>query len=102
MEQMLKAELYEHLGYEYGETPLSLNTRNGSSKKTVRSSYGNIDLNIPRYREGTFEPQSLRKYGKDISNIENQIISMYGEGIPLPSDIINSFHSLDIIGWGRL
>lgn len=102
MEQMLKVELYEHLGYEYGETPLSLNTRNGSSKKTVRSSYGNIDLNIPRYREGTFEPQSLRKYGKDISNIENQIISMYGEGIPLPSNIINSFHSLDIIGWGRL
>ena len=43
MEQMLKAELYEHLGYEYGETPLSLNTRNGSSKKTVRSSYGHIE-----------------------------------------------------------
>ena len=101
MEELLKAELDEHLDYEYGEKPLSLNTRNGISKKTVRSSYGNIDLSIPRDREGTFEPQSLKKYEKDISNIENQIISMYGKGIPLPNNIINSFHSLDIIGWGK-
>ena len=101
MEELLKAELDEHLDYEYGEKPLSLNTRNGSSKKTVKSSYGNIDLNIPRDREGSFEPQSLRKYEKDISNIENQIISMYAKGIPSPNNIINSFHSLDIIGWGR-
>lgn len=64
MEQMLKAELDEHSDYEYGETSLSLNTRNGSSKKTVRSSYGNIDLDIPRDREGSFEPQVLRKYEK--------------------------------------
>ena len=81
MEQMLKAELDEHLDYEYGEKPLSLNTRNGSSKKTVKSSYGNIDLNIPRDREGSFEPQALKKYQKDISNIENQIISMYAKGM---------------------
>lgn len=101
MEELLKAELDEHLDYEYGEKPLSLNTRNGISKKTVRSSYGNIDLSIPRDREGTFEPQSLKKYEKDISNIENQIISMYGKGIPLPNNIINSFHSLDIIGMGQ-
>lgn len=100
MEKLLKAELDEHLYYEYGEKPLSLNTRNGTSKKTVRSSYGNIDLNIPRDREGTFEPQSLKKYEKDISNIENQIISMYGKGIPSPNNIINSFYLLDIIGWG--
>ena len=36
------------------------------AKKTVKSSYGNIDLNIPRDREGSFEPQALRKYEKDI------------------------------------
>lgn len=48
MEQILKAQLYEHLDYEYGEKPLSLNTRNGSSKKTVKSSYGNIDLSISK------------------------------------------------------
>lgn len=62
MEELLKAELDKHLDYGYGEKQLSLNTRNGSRKKTVRSSYENIDLNIPRDREGTFEPQALRKY----------------------------------------
>lgn len=97
MEQLLKAELDEHLDYEYGEKPLSLNTRNGSSKKTVKSSYGNRDLNIPRDREGSFEPQALKKYEKDISNIENQIISMYGKGMTT-RDI--SSHIKDIYGFG--
>lgn len=97
MEKLLKAELDEHLDYEYGEKPLSINTRNGTSKKTVRSSYGNIDLNIPRDREATFEPQSLRKYEKDISNIENQIISMYAKGMTT-RDI--SSHIKDIYGFG--
>ncbi|MDK8281164.1 MAG: IS256 family transposase [Peptoniphilus lacrimalis] len=97
MEQMLKAELDEHLDYEYGETPLSLNTRNGSSKKTVKSSYGNIDLGIPRDREGSFEPQVLKKYEKDISNIENQIISMYAKGMTT-RDI--SSHIKGIYGFG--
>ena len=97
MEQMLKAELDEHLDYEYGEKPLLLNTRNGSSKKTVKSSYGNIDLNIPRDREGSFEPQALKKYQKDISNIENQIISMYAKGMTT-RDI--STHIKEIYGFG--
>lgn len=97
MEQMLKAELDEHLDYEYGEKPLSLNTRNGSSKKKVKSSYGNIDLNIPRDREGSFEPQALKKYQKDISNIENQIISMYAKGMTT-RDI--STHIKEIYGFG--
>lgn len=97
MEQMLKAELDEHLDYEYDEKPLSLNTRNGSSKKTVKSSYGNIDLNIPRDREGSFEPQALKKYQKDISNIENQIISMYAKGMTT-RDI--STHIKEIYGFG--
>lgn len=98
MEQMLKAELDEHLDYEYGEKPLSLNTRNGSSKKTVKSSYGNIDLNIPRDREGSFEPQALKNYQKDISNIENQIIiSMYAKWMTT-RDI--STHIKEIYGFG--
>ena len=66
---MLKAELDEHLDYEYDEKPLSLNTRNGSSKKPSNHLMGDIDLAIPRDREGSFEPQVLKKYEKDISNI---------------------------------
>lgn len=61
IDELLKAELDVHLDYEYGEKPLSLNTRNGTSKKTVRSSYGNMDLSIPRDREGSFEPKVLKK-----------------------------------------
>jgi transposase-like protein len=78
---LLKAELDEHLDYEYGDTPLSINTRNGTSKKKLKSSSGEIDVDIPRDREASFEPQVVKKYQKDISNIENQIISMYAKGM---------------------
>lgn len=97
LEQMLQAELDDHLEYEYGDTPLSLNTRNGTSKKTLKSTYGNIDMEVPRDREGTFEPQALKKYQKDISNIENQIISMYAKGMTT-RDI--SAHVKEIYGFG--
>ncbi|QEJ98722.1 IS256 family transposase [Treponema phagedenis] len=97
LEQMLKAELDEHLEYEYGATPLGLNTRNGSSKKTVKSSSGEIEISVPRDREGTFEPQVVKKYQKDISNIENQIISMYAKGMTT-RDISN--HIKEIYGFG--
>ena len=97
IEGLLKAELDEHLDYEYGETPLSLNTRNGSSSKKVKSPYGEMDINIPRDRESTFEPQALKKYQKDISNIENQIISMYAKGMTT-RDI--SSHIKQIYGFG--
>ena len=52
-----------------GNTPLSLNTRNGYSTKKVKSSAGEIELKIPRDRQGVFEPYVIKKYEKDISNI---------------------------------
>ncbi|WNZ00807.1 IS256 family transposase [Helcococcus ovis] len=97
IESMLKAELDEHLDYEYGQTPLSINTRNGSSKKTVKSSIGELEINIPRDRDASFEPQILKKYDKDISNVEAQIISMYSKGMTT-RDI--SSHIKDIYGFG--
>lgn len=97
IEEMLKAELDEHLDYEYGDTPLSINTRNGNSSKKVKSSYGEMEINIPRDREASFEPNVLKKYQKDISNIENQIISMYAKGMTT-RDI--SSHIKEIYGFG--
>lgn len=97
LESMLQAELDEHLDYGYGEVPLSLNTRNGSSKKTLKSSYGEIDIDVPRDRQSSFDPQAVRKYQKDISNIENQIISMYAKGMTT-RDI--SAHIKEIYGFG--
>lgn len=81
IEKLLKEELTEHLDYEYNEKPIGKNTRNGSSKKQIKSSYGEIDIEVPRDREGTFTPLIIPKYEKDISGIENQIISMYAKGM---------------------
>lgn len=88
IESMLKAELDEHLDYEYGQTPLSINTRNGSSKKTVKSSIGELEINIPRDRDASFEPQILKKYDRDISS---HIKDIYGFGVSagLVSSITN-------------
>lgn len=97
LESMLQIELDEHLDYSYGETPFSLNTRNGTSKKNLKSSYGDIDIEIPRDRESSFEPQAVKKYQRDISNIENQIISMYAKGMTT-RDI--SSHIKEIYGFG--
>ena len=57
------------------------NRRNGYSKKTVTSSMGNIDLDIPRDRDGEFEPQIVKKHQTDISNIEDQVLSMHAKGM---------------------
>lgn len=81
IEKMLKEEITEHLDYEYNEVPTGTNRRNGHSKKQLKSSYGNIDINVPRDREGTFNPLVVPKYENDISGIENQIISMYSKGM---------------------
>lgn len=97
MEEMLMAESDDHLDYEYGEKPLSLNTRNGYSTKTVKGTNGEMEINVPRDRDGSFEPQVVKKYEKDISNIENQIISMYGRGMTT-RDI--SAHIQEIYGFG--
>ena len=94
MEQMLKAELDEHLDYEYGEKPLSLNTRNGSSKKTVKSSYGNIDLNIPRDRE---EIYGFGISESMVSKITNKILPTIEEWQNRPLEKVYPFVFLDAI-----
>ena len=82
IQEMLNAELTEHLGYEKNEyTDNNENDRNGYSQKTVHSSEGDITLDIPRDRQGTFDPVIVEKGQKDISNIEDKIIRMYARGM---------------------
>ena len=82
LQEMLNAELTEHLGYEKNEyTEDNENYRNGYFQKTVHSSEGDIKLNIPRDRQGTFDPIIVEKGQKDISNIEQKIIRMYARGM---------------------
>ena len=52
---------------------------NGYSNKTVKSTYGEIDVNVPRDREGSFEPQAIPKRSRDISGIEDKVLSMYAK-----------------------
>ena len=83
LQEMLEAELDHELGYtkyDYKNKQTD-NSRNGYSSKTVKSNYGKVDLNIPRDREGEFEPAVVKKNQSDISSIEDQVLSMYAKGM---------------------
>lgn len=97
LQGMLEAELDQSLGYskyDYRNKETD-NSRNGYSKKTVVSSMGDIDLDIPRDRNGEFQPQIVKKNQTDISNIEDQVLSMYAKGMTT-RDI--SAHLHDVYG----
>jgi putative transposase len=83
IEGMLEGEMSEHLGYEkYAiEGKNKNNSRNGKTTKNVRTSVGNVELEIPRDRDGEFEPQIVKKHQRDISDFDEQIISMYARGM---------------------
>ena len=83
IQTMLEAEIEDNLGYSkhnYKEK-ITNNSRNGHSNKTVRSEYGTIDLDIPRDRNGEFEPQIIPKHQREITGIEGQILSLYSKGM---------------------
>ncbi len=97
LQGMLEAELDDQLGYskyDYKNKDTD-DSRNGYSKKTVTSSFGDIGLDIPRDRKGEFEPQVVKKNQTDVSNIEDQVLSMYAKGMTT-RDI--STHLKDIYG----
>jgi transposase-like protein len=83
LEQMLEAELSEHLGYEPYEAKgrNSGNNRNGKYPKKVRSSEGETTIQVPRDRNGNFEPQLVKKYVATTNELENKIIGMYAKGM---------------------
>jgi len=83
LEQMLEAELTEHLGYErYApKGKNSGNSRNGKTHKTLKNDNGQIELTVPRDRESTFDPIIVKKYERTIGPIEDKIISMYAKGM---------------------
>ena len=98
MENSLDAELDDELGYskyDYRNKDTD-NSRNGHSGKTLRTSFGEVDISVPRDRKGEFEPQVLRKNQTSISqDIEEKILSMYAKGITT-GDI--EAHICDIYG----
>jgi len=81
LEEMLKSEMKEHLGYDEHERSGSENSRNGVKSKSVRSKYGELEIAVPQDRKSTFEPKVVGKRKKDISGVEEKIIAMYAKGL---------------------
>lgn len=83
LEQMLESELTEQLGYErYSPAGKNNgNSRNGKTHKTLRNDNGEIEIAVPRDRNGEFDPIIVKKYERTIGPIENKIISMYAKGM---------------------
>jgi putative transposase len=82
-ERMLEAELTDHLGYEKHapEGYNNGNSRNGKTTKTLKSERGNISIDIPRDRDGSFDPKLIRTYQTRWPDFDEKIISMYGRGM---------------------
>lgn len=83
IEAMLKAELEAHLGYPSNDKSpkATANRRNGYTPKTVRTSAGEVEISVPRDRDGSFEPVAVPKGSSDLSDIEGRVMSMYARGM---------------------
>lgn len=84
MQQLLEAEMDESLGrerYERIDPDEEKNYRNGHSKKNVRSSFGEVELDIPRDRKAKFEPIAVKKYETECSELDKKIIGLYARGM---------------------
>ena len=81
IKEMMEAEMDDHLGYQKSERSDSDDYHNGYKSKRVNSSYGSMDIDVPQDRKSTFEPQIVKKRQKDISDIDQKIISMYAKGM---------------------
>ncbi len=95
MQEMLEAELDHELGYskyDYKNKDTT-NSRNGIRSKKVRSDYGEMEIDIPRDRNGDFEPVIIKKNQRDVSSIDDQVISMYAKGMTV-RDIQDHLHNL--------
>ena len=83
LERALQSELTEHLGYEKSD-PVgnnSGNSRNGATKKTLKGDFGAIELETPRDRNGSFEPQIVAKRQRRFTGFDDKILSMYARGM---------------------
>ena len=88
LQQVMEAELDTKLGYEKSErtsnddeSSLSKNYRNGHSKKTVKTQLGEVTINVPRDRNGEYEPSIIGKYNRNADGMEEKILSLYSCGM---------------------
>lgn len=98
IQNLLEAELDEQLEEKAAGDPEYHNSRNGYKPKTLHSSYGEIPIQVPQDRNSDFDPKVVPKYGKDISAIEQKIISMYARGMSTRqiSDQIEEIYGFEV------
>lgn len=82
-EAMLQGEMNSHLGYQNNERgeKKSSNRRNGYTSKTLKTTAGDVPIQVPRDRDGTFEPIVVPKRKRDVSAIEDKVLAMYAKGM---------------------
>ncbi|MFZ7163885.1 IS256 family transposase, partial [Avibacterium avium] len=93
VEAALNAELTDHLGYEKHQPRKGKNARNGYTSKTVMCDEGEMEIDTPRDREGTFEPQLIKKNQTRITGMDEQIIALYAKGLS-NQEIVEMFKEL--------
>ena len=82
LQEMMNAEFDSSMGYsKYDKTSEKTNYRNGSTKKNLKSEFGEFEFETPRDRNGEFEPKIVPKNVRDVSGIEDKIISLYARGL---------------------
>lgn len=83
IQEMLEAEIETQLGYAKNDSKNKTtdNSRNGYSTKTIKSEFGEIPIQVPRDRNGEFEPKIIPKYQRNVSSIEEKVISLYARGM---------------------
>ena len=81
LETALDAELTEHLGHEHGERPLGSNVRNGMRAKTVLTEVGPVQIEVPRDRDGSFEPVIVPKRKRRLDGIDEIVLSLTARGL---------------------
>ncbi len=81
MERLLEAEMTEHVGHERQGRRKGSNSRNGHSRKTVQTESGPVEIQVPRDREGTFEPQLVKKHERRLEGFDEKVIALYARGM---------------------
>ena len=99
-EAMLQGEMDTHLGYspnDHGSKDTG-KRRNGYGHKSLKTTYGDVEIAVPRDRDTTFEPQAVPKRTKDVSGIEGKLLSMYARGMSERdiADTIEDIYGFDI------
>lgn len=93
VEAALNAELDEHLGYSRHEQSDKDNYRNGYSPKTIRTEDGEVDLDVPRDRDSSFEPQLVKKNQTRFTSMDDKILYLYSKGMTT-RDIVATFKEM--------